>query len=140
MVPALQNLTVHARQIGLHSEMQFYWGTGLLSGLLDNAPTYLAFLAAAAGLYGLNIEDPAQMQRFVAEHDHFLIAISMGAVFFGAATYIGNGPNFMVKSIAAHQGVKAPNFIKYILRFSLPILFPFLVLIGILFFSRWRVF
>jgi Na+/H+ antiporter NhaD/arsenite permease-like protein len=140
MVPALQNLTVHAKEIGLDSEMQFFWGTGLLSGVLDNAPTYLAFLATSFGLFGLNLDDPAHMQRFIGEHDHFLIAISIGAVFFGAITYIGNGPNFMVKSIAQHQGVKTPSFIGYVTRFSLPVLLPFFVVVGILFFSRWRLF
>ncbi len=140
MVPALENLALHAKQLGLSSEMQFYWGTGLLSGILDNAPTYLAFLATAFGLYDLNMNDPAQMQQFIAEHDHFLVAISIGAVFFGAMTYIGNGPNFMVKSIATQQGVKTPTFIGYITRYSIPILLPFLFVVGILFFSRWRLF
>ncbi len=140
MGPALETLTLNAKQIGLHSEMQFYWGTGLLSGILDNAPTYLAFLATAFGGFGLNLDDPAHMQQFIAEHDHFLIAISIGAVFFGAMTYIGNGPNFMVKSIAQHAGVKTPTFIGYITKFSLPFLIPFFFVIGILFFSRWRVF
>jgi Na+/H+ antiporter NhaD/arsenite permease-like protein len=140
MVPALESLTIHAKQLGLSSEMQFYWGTGLLSGLLDNAPTYLAFLATAFGVFGLNIENPAHMQQFVAEHDHFLMAISIGAVFFGAMTYIGNGPNFMVKAIATQAGVKTPTFIGYITKFALPFLIPFFFVIGILFFSRWRLF
>jgi Na+/H+ antiporter NhaD/arsenite permease-like protein len=140
MVPALQNLTLHAKQLGLGSELQFFWGTGLLSGILDNAPTYLAFLAAAFGLFDLNLDDPAQMQRFIAEHDHFLTAISIGAVFFGAMTYIGNGPNFMVKAIATQQGVKTPSFVKYIVKFSLPVLVPFFIVVGLLFFSRWRIF
>ena len=140
MVPALQILETHAGELGLHSEMQFYWGTGVLSGLLDNAPTYLAFLATAFGLFGLDIDQPEGMRRFITEHDHLLVAISLGAVFFGAMTYIGNGPNFMVRSIAIQQGVKTPGFLGYILRFSIPILLPFLALIGILFFSRWRLF
>ena len=140
MVPALQNLTLHAKQLGLHSEMQFYWGTGLLSGVLDNAPTYLAFLAAACGLHDLNMDDPAQMRQFLAGHDHFLVAISIGAVFFGAMTYMGNGPNFMVKSIATQQGVKTPSFLTYLTRYSLPVLLPCYFVIGILFFSRWRLF
>jgi Na+/H+ antiporter NhaD/arsenite permease-like protein len=140
MVPALENLSLHAREIGLTSEMQFYWGTGLLSGVLDNAPTYLAFLATAFGLAGLNLEDSADMREFLAGHEHFLVAISVGAVFFGAMTYIGNGPNLMVKAIATRAGVKAPTFLGYITKFSLPILLPFLFIVGILFFSRWRVF
>ena len=140
MVPALQNLALHAKQSGLSTEMQFYWGTGLLSGVLDNAPTYLAFLATACGLHGLNMDDPAQMRQFMAEHDHFLVAISIGAVFFGAMTYIGNGPNFMVKAIAMQQGVKTPGFVRYLTRYSIPVLLPFLFVVGILFFSRWRLF
>jgi len=140
MVPALETLTINARTLGLHSEMQFYWGTGLLSGILDNAPTYLAFLATAFGLFGLNLNDPAHMQQFIAEHDHMLIAISIGGVFFGAMTYIGNGPNFMVKSISQQAGVKTPTFIGYVTKFSIPFLIPFFFIIGILFFSRWRVF
>ena len=140
MVPALETLTVNARTLGLHSEMQFYWGTGLLSGILDNAPTYLAFLATAFGLFGLSLDDPAHMQQFIAEHDYMLIAISIGAVFFGAMTYIGNGPNFMVKSISQQAGVKTPSFIGYVTKFSIPFLIPFFFIIGILFFSRWRVF
>ena len=140
MVPALQTLAAHASQLGLHSALQFYWGTGLLSGLLDNAPTYLAFLAAAFGIFGLDLDDPEAMQRFIAAHEPFLIAISIGAVFFGALTYIGNGPNFMVKSIAQRAGVNTPSFLGYITRFSLPFLVPVFFLVGILFFSRWRVF
>ena len=140
MVPALETLTINARTLGLHSEMQFYWGTGLLSGILDNAPTYLAFLATAFGLFGLSLDDPAHMQQFIAEHDYMLIAISIGAVFFGAMTYIGNGPNFMVKSISQQAGVKTPSFIGYVTKFSIPFLIPFFFIIGILFFSRWRVF
>lgn len=140
MVPALQYLGLHAGQFGLQTPMQFYWLTGALSGVLDNAPTYLAFLATAFGLNGLNMDNRADMVAFAAQHAHLLKAISVGAVFFGAMTYIGNGPNFMVKAIAEHQKVETPTFIGYILRFSLPILLPFLFLIGILFFSRWAVF
>jgi len=74
--------------------------------LLDNAPTYLAFLAAALGRHQLSLNSHEDVSAFVAQHDHELIAISLGAVFFGAMTYIGNGPNFMVKSIAEHAKVK----------------------------------
>ena len=87
--------------------MHFYWLTGALSGVLDNAPTYLAFLAAAFGRYGLSVDAPADMRTFIAQHDHYLIAISIGAVFFGAMTYIGNGPNFMVKSMAEQAKVRS---------------------------------
>lgn len=139
MIPALHWLGAHAQELGLRGPMQFYWLTGLLSGVLDNAPTYLAFLAAAFGLFGLNLDSPADMTRFLTEHERFLVAISLGAVFFGAMTYIGNGPNFMVKAIAKQQNVETPGFLGYIVRFSLPVLLPFFFVIGLLFFSRWRV-
>ncbi len=138
MIPALEYLQAHASSLGLHGEMQFYWATGLLSGLLDNAPTYLAFLAAAFGLAGLDLN--TAMPQFLAAHGPTLVAISVGAVFFGAMTYIGNGPNFMVKAIAERAKVQTPGFFGYILCYALPILLPVCFLIGILFFSRWRLF
>ncbi len=140
MVPALDYLELHAEQLHLNSEMKLYWLTGLLSGALDNAPTYLTFLAAAMGRQGLTLNQPADMLEFVTHHDHELIAISLGAVFFGALTYIGNGPNFMVRSIAVRARVKTPDFFGYLLKYSVPILLPLLGLISILFFSPWRVF
>ena len=140
MVPALDYLELHAGALGLNSEMKFYWFTGALSGALDNAPTYLTFLAAAMGRHHLSLSNPADMSTFLAQHDHELIAISLGAVFFGAMTYIGNGPNFMVKSIAEAAKVKTPSFGDYFLRYALPILVPFFALVGLLFFSQWRVF
>lgn len=138
MMPALEYLQTHAPSLGLYSDWQFYWGTGLLSGVLDNAPTYLAFLATAFGLSGLDLN--TQMPQFIQAHGATLVAISVGAVFFGAMTYIGNGPNFMVKAIAERAKVETPGFFAYILRYSLPVLLPALFLVGILFFSRWRVF
>ena len=140
MVPALDYLETHAGELGLNSEMKFYWFTGALSGVLDNAPTYLTFLAAAMGRQHLSLSQPADVAAFAAQHDHELIAISLGAVFFGAMTYIGNGPNFMVKSIAEAAKVKTPSFGDYFLRYALPILVPFFALVALLFFSRWRVF
>jgi len=138
MMPALEYLQAHALALGLHSDWQFYWGTGLLSGVLDNAPTYLAFLATAFGLSGLDLN--TGMAQFLQAHGSTLTAISVGAVFFGAMTYIGNGPNFMVKAIAERAKVETPGFFAYLLRYALPILLPVLFLVGILFFSRWRVF
>jgi Na+/H+ antiporter NhaD/arsenite permease-like protein len=73
------------------------------------------------------------VRELLAHHPAFVIAISLGAVFFGAMTYIGNGPNFMVKSIAESAGVHVPTFFGYILRFSLPVLLPILILVGWLF-------
>jgi Na+/H+ antiporter NhaD/arsenite permease-like protein len=140
MVPALDYLELHADKLGLNSEMKFYWFTGALSGVLDNAPTYLTFLAAAMGRHHLSLSNPADMTTFLAQHDHELIAISLGAVFFGAMTYIGNGPNFMVKSIAEAAKVKTPSFGEYFFRYALPILVPLFALVALLFFSKWRVF
>lgn len=140
MVPALDYLELHAGALGLNSAMKFYWFTGALSGVLDNAPTYLTFLAAAMGRQNLSLSQPADLTTFVAQHPHELLAISLGAVFFGAVTYIGNGPNFMVKSIADAAKVKTPSFGEYCIRYALPILVPLFALVGWLFFSPWRVF
>ncbi len=137
MVPALQVLSANTGALGLSSSLQFYWATGVLSGALDNAPTYLAFLAAAFGVAGLNLD--SDMGVFLEKHAQMLMSISMGAVFFGAMTYIGNGPNLMVKKIADQQKVHTPTFLDYVLRFSFPVLLPVFGLIGLLFFSRWRV-
>ncbi|HEY8900065.1 MAG TPA: sodium:proton antiporter [Chthoniobacterales bacterium] len=140
MVPALDYLSLHSKSLGLTEPMQFYWFTGLLSGFLDNAPTYLTFLAAATGAQGLDINSPADILKFIETDNHFLVAISLGAVFFGALTYIGNGPNLMVKSISQQLGVRVPGFFPYLFFFAIPILIPVFALIALLFFSRWRVF
>jgi len=137
MMPALDYLQTHAGQLSLNTEFQFFWATGLLSGVLDNAPTYLAFLAAAFGMKGLDFD--TQMPEFIASHNLMLVAISVAAVFFGAMTYIGNGPNFMVKAIADRAKVETPSFFRYLFAYSVPILLPVFFLIGILFFSSWRV-
>jgi Na+/H+ antiporter NhaD/arsenite permease-like protein len=125
-----------AGSLGLNSDLTFFWATGLLSALLDNAPTYLAFFAAALGRYGLNTNDVSHVARFLAQNGRDLIAISVGATFFGALTYIGNAPNLLVKTIAQHARVPTPSFIGYIWKFALPILVPVFALISILFFSR----
>jgi len=135
MVPALEWIEHHAHTIGLEDPLHFFWGTGLLSSVLDNAPTYLNFLSAAMGLF----IDPAhpsavQASMLAAQHADFVRAISLGAVFFGAMTYIGNGPNFLVKSIAEKSKVKTPTFFGYVITYSVPILIPAFVLISILFF------
>jgi Na+/H+ antiporter NhaD/arsenite permease-like protein len=123
-----------ADKLGLHSDLAFYWATGLLSGVLDNAPTYLAFFAAALGLYGYDIDSQEQVARFIGEGGQHLAAISLGATCFGALTYIGNAPNLLVKTIAEHARVPTPSFLGYIWKFALPILVPVFVLISILFF------
>lgn len=133
MIPALAYLQTHAASLGLQTPWHFYWATGLLSGVLDNAPTYLAFLATALGVSGLGFSG---MAEFIRTDGPVLTAISVGAVFFGAMTYIGNGPNFMVKAIAERARVETPSFFGYILRYAIPVLLPVLFLVGILFFSR----
>jgi len=137
MIPALSWLEHNAESLGIRSAGQFFWATGILSGVLDNAPTYLNFLSAACGLFyqgqiGQTGFDAVKM-LLMAHPDH-IKAISIGAVFFGAMTYIGNGPNFLVKSIAQHAKVKTPSFFGYITHYSLPILLPSFVLIWFLFF------
>jgi Na+/H+ antiporter NhaD/arsenite permease-like protein len=140
MVPALDYLEIHAAKLGLASEMRYFWFTGLLSSALDNAPTYLAFLAAAMGRRQLGLNSRDDMAVFLGQYDHELIAISLGAVFFGAMTYIGNGPNFMVKAISEQAKVKTPGFFAYLFRYAVPILLPFFAVVSLLFFSRWRLF
>jgi Na+/H+ antiporter NhaD/arsenite permease-like protein len=136
MIPVLEFMEGSAGRLGLNSDLAFFWATGLLSALLDNAPTYLAFFAAALGRYGLNINDLSHVARLVSENGRELLAISLGATFFGALTYIGNAPNLLVKTIAEHAHVPTPSFIDYIWKFALPILLPVFALLSILFFSR----
>ncbi|MFM8657944.1 MAG: sodium:proton antiporter, partial [Chthoniobacterales bacterium] len=135
MISALDYLQLHSNALGVETPLQFYAFTGILSAVLDNAPTYLTFLAAALGQKGLSLGDPADVAAFAYSHTPILVAISLGAVFFGAATYIGNGPNFMVKAIAQHAKVETPSFFGYVLRFSIPVLLPILILVGWLFFT-----
>jgi Na+/H+ antiporter NhaD/arsenite permease-like protein len=134
MTPALDYMVLHAGRLGLHSDMQFYWLSGSLSGVLDNAPTYLTFLAAAFGLEHLTLDNPEHMREFIALHGHYLIAISLGSTCFGAMTYIGNGPNLMVKAIAEHSKVQTPSFFGYVVKYSLPILVPIFCVVAWLFF------
>jgi len=135
MIPVLEYMERSAEKLGLASETAFYWATGLLSALLDNAPTYLAFFAAALGLHHFDINEPSQVADFLGKNGGELAALSLGATFFGALTYIGNAPNLVVKAIAEHAHVPTPSFIGYIWKFALPILIPVFVLVSILFFS-----
>jgi len=135
MTPALELLRLHSTDLGVTSPSQYYWFTGILSGFLDNAPTYLTFLTASMGIYGLDINNVQNVLAFIVEHEKHVVAISISAVFFGAMTYIGNGPNFMVKSIADNQNVETPGFFKYMYMFSIPILIPIYLLIWWLFIS-----
>lgn len=123
MTPALAFLTQHAASIKefLSEPWQYVYTTGMLSAFLDNAPTAMVFNAMAA---------PEGVQLAT---DPFLKAISMGAVFFGALTYIGNGPNFMVKSIAEQEGIDMPSFFGYMIKFSLIILLPVYIIVQLIF-------
>ena len=180
MMPALDWLQLNAGKFGSPSPALFYWGSGILSSVLDNAPTYLSFLKAIFGAFvneeivkevrhlvengGTDLaaaSGPAQAAfaalrkyygtalagqsvtldeielAFVLGNlglNQYLVAISVGAVFFGANTYIGNGPNFMVKSIADQHKVNCPSFLGYVFKFSLPYMLPMLLVIWLLFF------
>jgi Na+/H+ antiporter NhaD/arsenite permease-like protein len=134
MMPALDWLEAHAQSLGFTTPAHYYWASGVLSSFLDNAPTYLNFLAASFGLFHLNIDNPAHVAEYLADYSRYIQAVSIGAVFFGACTYIGNGPNFMVKSIAEQSGIRMPSFFGYILRYTLPILIPIYTLVWFLFF------
>lgn len=186
MIPALDWLQQNATELmgsGPKPEF-FFWGSGILSSVLDNAPTYLSFLSAIFGscidhqmvahvqelitTHGTNLlsaigTEPEAVrntcdavQKFYPkllasgavdlEHieiafligntafNNFIVAISVGSVFFGACTYIGNGPNFMVKSIADQQKIRTPGFLGYIFRYTLPFMLPMLVVIWLIFF------
>ena len=128
MQPPLQILAVEGPNLGLSQPWHYFWATGSLSAVLDNAPTYVVFfqtaksLTASAGL--------SQAVAGVAER--LLVGVSLGAVFMGAMTYIGNGPNFMVKSIAEKRGVAMPSFFGYVV-YSAAILLPLFVLVTFLF-------
>jgi len=129
MTPALELLRTHSASLGINSPTQYYWLTGGLSGFLDNAPTYLAFLTASMGIYGLDVNKTTDVLSFILQHEKHVVAISISSVFFGAMTYIGNGPNFMVKSIADRQRVETPGFAGYLFRYAIPVLIPVYVLI-----------
>ena len=142
MMPALELVSIFARSDAgqaLITHNVLYWGTGTLSGFLDNAPTYLNFLAAGMSARGADIGLVADVIKY-AEGGVFynsvidLKAISIGAVFFGAFSYIGNGPNFMVKSIAEQIGIDMPSFFGYIVKYSIPILVPVLIITWLIFF------
>ncbi|CUS78396.1 sodium:proton antiporter [Candidatus Kryptobacter tengchongensis] len=157
MVPALDWLELNAEKLGITHPGQFFWGTGVLSSFLDNAPTYLNFLSAAFGLHGLSVDNPIHMKAMLGmlspnDLSHLQIlhnsgvfpvtndswkyvqAISVSAVIFGAMTYIGNGPNFMVKSIAEQAHIKMPSFFGYMIKYSMPILLPIFTFIWFIFF------
>lgn len=115
---------------GLDQPWQFFWATGVLSSFLDNAPTYLTFAATACGLKGVAVDGAYMAELLKTGEDavRLLAAISCGAVFMGANTYIGNGPNFMVKAIAEENGVKMPSFFGYMV-YSGAVLIPVFIIV-----------
>lgn len=128
MTPALLYLSEHAKDLGFDQTWQFFYGTGALSSVLDNAPTAVAFYSMAAGL-----ADGSTAGLIAGVSPMLLRAIALGAVFFGAMTYIGNGPNFMIKSIAEEHGIKMPSFFGYIFKFSLTVLLPIYIIAQLIF-------
>ncbi len=146
MIPALELIGAYAQSNAAEfSVSRFYWLTGTLSGVLDNAPTYLNFLAGSMGKFGLDIGSVEAVRIFTdgipspvpadVPSDIYLLAISVAAVFFGAMTYIGNAPNFMVKNIAEQADVDVPGFVEYVYKYSLPILVPVFAVIWLMFFN-----
>ena len=128
MTPALIYLNAHAADLGLDKPWQFFYSSGILSAFLDNSPTAVAFHTVAQGL------PTAAGAVLEAGIDVMLLrAIALGSVFFGAMTYIGNGPNFMVKAIAEQSGINMPSFFGYMIRFSLIILLPIYIITQLIF-------
>jgi Na+/H+ antiporter NhaD/arsenite permease-like protein len=128
----IEILNLQGARLGLTSPAHFFWATGALSSFLDNAPTYVVFFETANAL--THSAGPG-IQQLVSGHfirQDLLVGISLGAVFMGANTYIGNGPNFMVKSIAEQSGVKMPSFFGYMLYSGL-ILMPIFALVTLVF-------
>jgi Na+/H+ antiporter NhaD/arsenite permease-like protein len=127
MIPALVLLKEHGAKFGVTEPWQFFWLTGGLSAFLDNAPTYVTFATLAA-------EGDDFSVLMAHRGGHVLAAISCGAVFLGACSYIGNGPNFMVKAIAEEAGYPMPSFFGYIVRYTVPVLLPVFVVVTFMFF------
>jgi Na+/H+ antiporter NhaD/arsenite permease-like protein len=185
MMPALDWLQANAAHLGQPGPAVFFWGSGALSSVLDNAPTYLSFLSAELGAFispetataivayvkthgadltalasnghadqisqaigVLHLAHPAELAHGNINQEHAqmalllghplyskcLQAISMGSVFFGANTYIGNGPNFMVKAIADQQKAHTPTFLGYVFKYTVPYMIPMLLIVWWLFF------
>ncbi len=135
MMPALDWLQGHARALGQPAPAFFYWSSGLLSSGLDNAPTYLSFLRLIYGAF-VNPEGEIEAAHLLgnAALNEYLVAISVASVFFGANTYIGNAPNFMVKAIADQQKIHTPTFLAYSFKYALPCMGPMLVVVWWMFF------
>ncbi|MHC4108034.1 MAG: sodium:proton antiporter [Planctomycetota bacterium] len=131
MQVAIQYLEARGDELGVDLPWKFFWATGILSSFLDNAPTYVVFFRTAGALPPGS--DMLELTHGGAIEAALLVAISLGAVFMGAMTYIGNGPNFMVKSIAEQSGVRMPSFFGYMFRYSIPILIPVFLIVTFVF-------
>jgi len=130
MLPALDLVQAHAAHLPLHRPWHFFWTSGLLSSFLDNAPTYLTFASLAAAKAGL----PGSSLGVLAQTGPALLkAVACGSVFMGANSYIGNGPNFMVKAIAEHSGLEMPSFLAY-MGWSAAVLLPLFLVETLVFF------
>jgi Na+/H+ antiporter NhaD/arsenite permease-like protein len=112
----------------------YFWVTGALSAFLDNAPTYLTFFNTALGSFYASLTEAQSVPLLMTENAIYLKAISAGAVFFGACSYIGNAPNFMVRSISEEAGTPMPSFFGYILKYSLVFLVPTFIVVTLVFF------
>jgi Na+/H+ antiporter NhaD/arsenite permease-like protein len=140
IIPALAILKAgeHGVLSGMMESLQepahFYWITGGLSSFLDNAPTYLTFFNTILGKFYAGMPEAEAVGALIEGNERYLLAISTGAVFFGAVTYIGNAPNFMVKSIAEEAGVPMPSFFGYMIKYSLIVLIPLFFVIMLVFF------
>jgi Na+/H+ antiporter NhaD/arsenite permease-like protein len=130
MIPVLAYLEAQGPEIAPHHDWEYFWVAGLLSAFLDNAPTYLTTAAMAASQHGIS---PVHLGELAQNFPHLLAAISCGASFMGALTYIGNGPNFMVKAIAEEAGVDMPSFGGYMLWAGV-VLIPIFLLVTFVFF------
>jgi len=118
---------------GVKEPWHYFWVTGALSSFLDNAPTYLTFFNSELGRFCAGMTERAGVAQLIAQHEIYLKAVALGAVYMGANTYIGNAPNFMVRSISEEVGVPMPSFFGYMIKFSIPILIPVFVLVTLVF-------
>jgi Na+/H+ antiporter NhaD/arsenite permease-like protein len=135
ITPATLLLDAHGEHLGLSEPWQFFWASGLMSSMLDNAPAYLASVAAACGSQQLPLEGRylANFLNLGDASDQILSAIACGCVFFGALTYLGNAPNFIVRAIAEESNVPMPSFFGFMI-YSLPVLLPLFGLVTLIFF------
>jgi Na+/H+ antiporter NhaD/arsenite permease-like protein len=136
MIPVLDYVELHAENFHLATNAEFYWSTGILSGVLDNAPTYLTFLALALSLDHFDINNAGDVALFAMSQPQRLAAISVAATLFGGLTYIGNSPNLLVRAIAQSRDSPCLGFLSYIVKYALPILLPVLGLTALVSFRH----